>query len=40
MINKGVSTNAKIVFNLVRFSSTRMPKNLYYSPTLMKIIFS
>ena len=40
MINKEVRTYAKIVFNFVKFSSTAMCKNLYYSPTLMKIIFS
>ena len=42
MINKEVRTYAKTSFNLnlVRFSSARMPKNLYHSPTLMKIIFS
>ena len=40
MINKEIHTNTKVGFNLVRFSSTSMCKALYYSPTLMKIIFS
>jgi hypothetical protein len=40
MINKEVRTYAKSLFNFVKFSSTPMCKNLYYSPTLIQIIFS
>lgn len=40
MINNEVRTYAKTLFIFVRFSSTLMFKNLYYSPTSMKTIFS
>jgi len=40
MINKEVRTYAKTLFDFDRFSNTPMFKNLYYSPTTMKIIFS
>ena len=40
MLNKGISTNASVMFVLVTSDSIFMSKTLYDSPALMEPIFS